>query len=228
MIAKRQGTFITIEGIDLVGKSTLLSNLEKLKTFSNIVVFSEFSESEMGQMLKKLLKNNILLRFEQRCNTSFVETLLLLSESFFRYDVEILPLLIKKMFVVKERFIDSHIAYQIPIIISEFPDLCQSTLVKWFEHIVKIRGDILPDLTIILDCEPEIIFKRYHQALTEYERRILTQVRNIYLEMPHIYPPTLKPERITIIKTTNKDVKTVTDLVIEAIQNKLFEGGEIL
>ncbi len=155
---KKQGFFITFEGIDGSGKSTQIQYLEKfLKNLGfDIIVTREPGGSLGGEEIRKLLLQGEVDRWS-------AETEILLFTAARRDHLEriILPALKDGKIVICDRFTDSTRMYQ------------GMRGPKLRDLVDKLTDEIIncdPDLTIVIDIDPEISFKRAKSRKTVEER----------------------------------------------------------
>jgi thymidylate kinase (EC 2.7.4.9) len=156
--------FVAIEGIDGSGKSTVITLLTEM--LPKVYVTKEPSNGPIGKLLKEwALKGGSV--------DPHVDALLFAADRIEHYRREIEPKMREGFLVVTERYVESSIAYQgaagVPI---EF--------VKYINSLVP-----KPDLTIILDLDPEIAVSRVARRgnREKFEHvAFLKRVREIYLK----------------------------------------------
>jgi dTMP kinase len=140
-----RGKFITVEGIEGVGKSTnieFLSALIERKGFS-VVRTREPGGTPMAERIRELL-----LEHGDEPVTDIAELLLFFAARSLHINNAIKPALRSGQWVVCDRFTDASRAYQ-----GNGRGLNQetiNTLADW------VQDDLKPDLTILLDAPPEI------------------------------------------------------------------------
>ena len=155
---KNKGYFISFEGIDGSGKSTQIKKLaEFLETRDfDVVITREPGGSKGGEEIRNLLLQGNVDRWS-------AETEILLFTAARRDHLEriILPALEQGKVVICDRFTDSTRMYQ------GMRGVNLRNLVDSLnEKIIKIE----PDLTIIIDINPEISLKRAKSRKTVEER----------------------------------------------------------
>jgi dTMP kinase len=220
----KRGLFVTIEGVETTGKTSVLVKIEEyLKKRVNVKTLSEFSNSIFGDTLKKLLERDSLLRMREDIPTSLPETFLILGENFYQFEKIILPELKKGSIFLKDRFIDTVVVYQTCIISDEY-SLPKEEIIKWFEKILSIRSEMIPDLTIILYAPFEIIKKRFldreKRDFSEYEEKICRNVNDLFLNLQNLYSSAMRPERIRIFNS-EKRLDELASEIIREIEREL-------
>ncbi len=164
-----RGKFITFEGIDGAGKTTIAKLLyKKYKELNkNVVLTAEPTDTWIGKAVKKALEENrdaitIALLFMADRNEHIKEIRKWLNEG---------------KIVICDRFIDSTLAYQ-------KEHLKFGNAEKWLNEIHK-PFLIKPDITFLLVIEPKKAIERInHRKLIIYEdEKFLEKVQNNYLEM---------------------------------------------
>jgi len=155
--------FVAVEGIDGSGKSTVIGLLAE--TLPRVYVTREPSGGPIGRLIKEwALRGGSV--------DPYVDALLFAADRIEHYRREIEPKLRENFLVVTERYVESSIAYQGAAGVSiEF--------VKYINSFVP-----RPDLTIILDVDPEIAIARIARrgGIEKYEHTtFLRRVREIYL-----------------------------------------------
>lgn len=143
------GRFITFEGGEGVGKTTqvalLASNLKERGM--RVKVTREPGGDEVGEKIRAVLKSASVTEMDPFC-----ETLLLFAARRDHYLKIIRPLLQEGYVVICDRFYDSTLVYQ---------GLLKGVSI---EDIMRLKlmtiGDVEPDLTVVLDVDPEISLQR--------------------------------------------------------------------
>ena len=138
-----RGAFITLEGIDGSGKSSLVPVLERALRDAGREVCTtlEPGGTALGRALRPLLLDNPALEL-----TPYAELLLLVAARRQHVEQVIRPALAAGVWVICDRFSDSSIAYQAARGVER-------------EEIValhaQVLGDFAPDLTLLLDLPAE-------------------------------------------------------------------------
>jgi dTMP kinase len=178
------GVFITFEGIEGCGKSTQLKlAAQDLEKHHRICCTREPGGTEIGTQIRK-----ILLSERSAGLAPLSEALLYMADRFQHIQDLIRPAIDDGQIVLCDRYHDSTIAYQgyarkIPL------ELLQSI---WKSSALD------PDLTILLDLDPELGLDRSWKKLTaqkmdesRFEKEALhfhTDVRNGFLTLARQYP----------------------------------------
>ena len=208
----RRGKFITIEGIDGVGKSTNMAVLVQHIEDAGHKVHTtrEPGGTPVAEDIRELLKNR-----SDEPIPEIAELLLMFAARSLNVNNVILPALEAGTWIVCDRFTDSSRAYQgggrgIPM-------ETINRLADW------VHGDSWPDLTILLDAPVEIGMQRADQRGApdrfEQERQDFFQrVRECYLQLA-----ISEPERFVIIDTTQsleevgREIREIADLLISDV-----------
>jgi len=198
----KQGRFVSFEGIEGCGKTTQIALLSEVLTRRSIPhsVTREPGGTAVGEGIRK-----ILLHSETIHLTAAAELLLFYASRSQNILEKIEPALSKGQIVICDRFYHASMAYQgygrgIPIeFIEKLTDL--------------VCGDRRPEITILLDIEPEVGLSRArarNSRRTEDEGRFemeeipfYSKIRNGYLELA-----AREPERIRVIPAnrTNDEI----------------------
>lgn len=194
------GQFITIEGIECVGKSTnakFIENILNKKGFKTLVT-REPGGSGVGEKIR-----NILL-FENKDTLSPMTELLLLFAAREKHINEIIkPALQQGTWVICDRFTDASFAYQ------GFGRELGFDKVNALKSL--IQKDFEPELTILLDAPLEIITSRRklnpNDRFESEDKAFFERVRNGYLELANIFD-----ERVKVIDAS-KDIQEVQDQI---------------
>ena len=182
------GLFISFEGIDGVGKSTQADLIEKFLVDAGHSVLRtlEPGGTELGVEIRQILlhhKGGIAPRSE---------ALLYAADRGHHVATKIRPALERGEIVISDRYLDSSIAYQ-----GAGRDLSRKEvrdLSMW------ATGNLLPDLTLLLDLPAEVARARRNQTGTEPDRlerekiEFFESARQAYLDLA-----AAEPERFIVI-----------------------------
>jgi dTMP kinase len=204
-----KGLFIVFEGIDGSGKTTQSKLLFDflLKKRKKVIWTKEPTNGNIGSLLtNKYLKDTDL---------PFVDALLFAADREEHLKTEVIPALNQGKIVISDRYYHSTLAYQ----------QAQGLELKWLLQLNK--NFIKPDLTIIIDVEPEIAMvrikldkKRKIEERKKFEKlEFLKKVRKNFLDLPKI----LKDEKIVVIDG-NEEKEKVFKNVLKEIKKNLFQS----
>lgn len=186
------GIFITIEGIEGVGKSTLLRYIEEyLKAQHQPFVLTR---EPGGTLIADKIRQILLTSEHNESLTPDAELLLMFAARAQHVQQVIFPALKVGKWVVSDRFVDASYAYQgggrlIPEATIRFLD-------QW------IVNGVIPNKTFLLDASPEIGLARAkqrgeHDRIEQEKVEFFARVRAEYLKRAR-----LSPERFKIIDAT--------------------------
>jgi len=141
--------FITFEGIDGCGKSTLMSRLAEYLGKQGFK--TDLTREPGGTPLAEELRSLVLKKGDE---SPVPRAELLIYEAARAQHVEkrIKPALEKGLWVLSDRFFDSSLAFQ------GGGRSIKLTDVDWLNHFAT--GGLRPDLTVLLDCPVEVGFQR--------------------------------------------------------------------
>lgn len=210
-MSQHKGKFITVEGVEGVGKTTNLDFIETLfrERGLSLLRTREPGGTPLAESIRELLLQN---REEAFDNTA--ELLLIFAARAQHLNQKIRPALAAGQWVLSDRFTDATYAYQgggRKLSIQHIAELEQ-----------MVQGELRPDLTLILDLPVEIGLQRAaarsEKDRFEHERvDFFERVRNAYLERAR-----QSPARYAIIDASvslpdvQAQIKTVIDKVISA------------
>jgi len=205
---------ITLEGIEGSGKTTQIANMARyFRTHGlDCVITKEPGGTGIGEKIRAILLNpgNNAMNF-------LTELLLYAADRAQHIHETIVPLLAAQKIVICDRFCDSTTVYQ------GFARGLDMDLVRRLNQLVM--GDLLPDMTFVLDLPPELGLKRAwreihsgsrNAAETRFENEKLQfheKVRKGYLTLAG-----QEPGRFVVVDAA-KDPETVR----ETIEKKLAE-----
>ena len=197
---KLKGYFIVFEGIDCVGKSTIMRLVaEKLRELGyNVYITSEPSNSPIGKLIRDwLLKEHV--------KPEHIYALLFTADRYYHYFNEIKYYLDQGYIVLCERYIDSTIVYQ----------MIQGIDRLWIEELNRYIPK--PNLVILLDAPLETVIERLSSRrkveIFEKDIQFLRRVREIYLEIAR--------EKNYPIVNTARDIYEIVNEIIEIIKFRL-------
>jgi dTMP kinase len=206
-----RGKFITVEGIEGVGKSTNIEFLSSLLEDRGLTVVRtrEPGGTPMAEQIRKLL-----LEHGEEPVTNIAELLLFFAARSLNIHNTIKPALQAGQWVVCDRFTDASRAYQ-----GNGRGLDQdtiSTLADW------VQEDLQPDLTILLDAPAKIGLDRAGRRgaadrLEIEKTEFYTRVRDGYLALAKS-----EPERFAVIDASHTlaEVQTaIADSLVRLIDN---------
>jgi len=184
----KKGYFITIEGIEGAGKSTVIKFIEKLLREKNIdlVLTREFGGTEIAEKIRK-----ILLDHHQEKMHPNTEILLAFAARAQHLENLIIPSLNSGKWVICDRFTDTSYAYQGA---GRGIDMKKIATLENF-----VQGKLRPDYTFLLDLDVHIGFARV-KKFRELDRieaediEFFQRIRSCYLERAKS-----EPERFIII-----------------------------
>src|SRR5262245_42334534 len=197
----KRGLFVTFEGIEGCGKSTQVQLASVLLDKQNIphLVTREPGGTNIGIEIRKILLSEKTIELQPAA-----EALLYLADRF-QHIVEVIrPALDSGKIVLADRYHDSTVAYQ---------GYGRGLPVQWIENIwVGSNAALVPDLTILLDLDPQIGLQRSLEKLrargldeSRFEKEALEfhiRVREGFLELAK-----LDPKRFRIVDGSQSEEK---------------------
>jgi len=197
-----RGRFISVEGIEGVGKS---SNIEVLVTFVESAGYEVLTTREPGGTpLAEDIRHLLMHRGDEDI-PEIAELLLMFAARSLNVNNNIRPALNAGKWVICDRFTDSSRAYQgagrgLPL---ETVD----QLAEW------VHGDLWPDLTILLDAPVDVGMARAGNRskpdrIEQEEHAFFERVREHYLLLA-----AEEPERFAVLDTTRELAAVQADVI---------------
>jgi len=201
----KSGKFITVEGIEGVGKSTNVDFLAQAieKRGHKVLTTREPGGTPIAERIRELL-----VEHGDEPMPDIAELLLMFASRALHVRNVIQPALAAGTWVICDRFTDASRAYQGGGRGFSQDDINQ--LADW------VHGDLRPDLTILLDAPVATGMARAGRRgdpdRIEIERtEFFTRVRECYLALAKA-----EPDRFVIVDAT-QDLKTVRDTIVAII-----------
>ena len=206
---KNPGRFITLEGGEGAGKSTQIQVVKDyLQTRGNdVVVTREPGGTSEGQEIR-----NLLVSGDKDKWSPLSETLLILADRAAHLEHVIRPALAEGKYVVCDRFFDSTKAYQ-----GIAGGLGLDVIHNLQKHVL---GTTLPDVTLLLDIDPEKGLRRAQERGGElrFESKTLAYhrtLRNAFLDFA-----AQEPDRIFVIDA-DRDTEAVSADILTVLDESL-------
>jgi dTMP kinase len=193
-----KGLLISFEGLDGAGKTTQMELLEHWLIVRGIayVRTREPGGTPLGEGMRALLLHRPDLEI-----TPLAEAFLFQADRAQHFATKVVPALQAGMVVVTDRCLDSSIAYQ---------GIARGIGAELIEQLSLLAtGGRLPDLTIFLDLDPELVHRRVDQGcdrgargerLTHFDQESVPfhqRLRSAFLALAQAYP-----QRIRVIDAT--------------------------
>ncbi len=205
----KEGFFITLEGIEGAGKTTLVDFIEDLLINAgyDVVKTREPGGTAIGEQIRE-----ILLKNENYTLTYDTELLLVFSARAQHMQEVILPALSSGKIILCDRFTDASYAYQGG---GRGIDASRINLLeKW------VQGDLRPNLTLLFDLDVSIGMQRTKKRsdADRFEREeiiFFEKIRNTYLERAK-----KDPQRFRIINSASS-LENVKEQIVSILKDFL-------
>ncbi len=210
------GKFITLEGGEGCGKSTqlkLLANYLRSKNI-DVVLTKEPGSTEEGKTLRELLVTGDKDKFD-----AISECLLYYADRRLNLTKVVWPALKENKWVISDRYADSTEAYQ-------YYGYDKRVDFQTLQSLYKIvAGDFKPDLTVILDMEPEVGMRRsFAKAQTMEVKELRFESRQIEfhhnLRRGFLEIAKREPDRCAVVDA-DTDIETLHKRIVEIVENRL-------
>ena len=205
----KKGLFITLEGIEGAGKSTVVDFIEDFLTKEghDVIKTREPGGTVIGEQIRE-----ILLKNENYTLTYDTELLLVFSARAQHIQEVILPALSSGKTILCDRFTDASYAYQGG---GRGIDASRINLLeKW------VQGDLRPNLTLLFDLDVSIGMQRTKKRsdadrFEQEEINFFEKIRNTYLERAKN-----EPQRFRIINSASS-LENVKEQIVTILKDYL-------
>ena len=219
--------WVSIDGTDAVGKTTLIKKLKKLlnKEIKNtnldieIVATKEFSDSETGLFIEDLIKKRrfFSLSKSKKGHLPISETMLLASD--FIYQIEKLLAdknrLHKKLLIISDRGPQSFTAYQLTRIKNSHKNVELAGARRWIINLFRFIGE--PNLNILLISPIAEIRKRIvkrEKSISPSELKFIKDVQDEFVKI-------FKQKNYFIIENKDKGINVAVGKVLNRAKKVL-------
>jgi len=202
-----QARFITLEGIEGAGKTTVADRITRSVRRRGIVMHA--TREPGGTRTAERIRSLVLDRGEEHISST-AETLLMFGARQIHIDNLIRPALARGEWVLCDRFTDATHAYQ-----GGGRGVDRDLIDRLAQ---AVHGDLLPDCTLLLDVPVRVGLERMQARRGAVDRfevesaQFFDRVRNRYLELARA-----APKRFRIIDAT-QPLERVCQAAIEALE----------
>lgn len=209
---KPTGRMISFEGPEGSGKSTQISLLAtKLKKHGkDVITTREPGGTEIGEQIRNIIVHNS--KGDEMC----AETELLLFTAARAQVVRevIAPALVEGKYVLSDRYLDSSTVYQ---------GIARNLASGPVSEINRFAvGNVMPDITVIVDVPPEVSMARLKQRVTDLPDRMERENIDFYHKVREGYLLLAKEmlDRVILVDGT-KSIDKVSKAIWEHVQVRL-------
>lgn len=207
--ANSPGRFITLEGGEGAGKSTQLQVVKDYLEARGIdfIITREPGGTPVGQEIR-----NLLLSGDKDKWSPLSETLLILADRAAHLERVIRPALANGKYVVCDRFFDSTRAYQ---------GIAGGLGLDVIHNLQQpVVGTTLPDVTLLLDIDPEKGLSRAQERGGELRFESKTLAYHQTLRQAFLDFAKQEPERMVVIDA-DRDIEAVSTDIITVLGERL-------
>lgn len=205
----KQGLFITFEGPDGSGKTTISTNVyQKLLTLGYDVIYTrEPGGIDIAEQIRKIILDPANTAMDKKC-----EALLYAASRRQHFVEKILPALKQGKMVICDRFVDSSLAYQgvgRGIGIEEVRAINEFAIEGYY-----------PDLTIYLDIDPIVGLNRIKTR--KYRDRLDQEESDFHIKVAQGYKQllTLASQRMIAVNADRR-IDEIVDEAVAIIKKKV-------
>jgi len=194
---KPTGVLISFEGSEGSGKSTQIAHLAGHLTEIgyDVVTVREPGGTEIGEQIRNIIVHNS--KGEEMCPET--ELLLFAAARAQLVRESIVPALLRGAIVLSDRFLDSSTVYQ---------GIGRNLALGPVNHINHFAvGNVMPNLTIVLDVPTKVSLQRIRQRASDLPDRMERENIDFYTKVREGYLLLAKemPERLVVISGADKE-----------------------
>ncbi len=199
LISKPVGRLISFEGSEGSGKSTQIEHLADHlgKLGYDVVTVREPGGTELGEQIRSIIVHNS--KGDEMCPET--ELLLFAAARAQLVREVIAPALMRGAIVLSDRFLDSSTVYQ---------GIGRNLALGPVNHINHFAvGNVMPDLTIVLDVPTQVSLKRIHQRASDLPDRMERENIEFYNKVREGYLFLAKqlPQRLVVIDGSKSETE---------------------
>ncbi len=206
------GLFVSFEGGEGSGKTTIISNLIKRlnKLSLEYVVTREPGGCDISEQIRNVILDVANTKVHKR-----TEALLYAASRAQHVEEVIRPAMEANKLIICDRYVDSSIIYQGHARDNSIEDVWS---INYFA-----MGDVIPDITIFFDIKPEDAFKRINDGSRELNRLDLESME-FHQKVYEAYISLSEQERFVNVDAT-QSIEDVVSEVYNIIYKELQKRG---
>lgn len=210
-LMNKKGFFISIEGVEGVGKSTAMDFLRQQLDMAEIQYVQ--TREPGGTPIAEEIRQVLLSSYNEIMHPD-TELLLMFAARAQNIAHVIMPALQRGHWIISDRFTDASFAYQ---------GAGRGVSARHITELASwVQGDLCPDLTLLLDTPVNVGFSRIQKRgvkdrIENEGEEFFERVRQCYLERAQQYP-----ERIRIIKA-DQPLKNVQQQILDVLMPVISE-----
>jgi len=205
LIKQDKGRFIVFEGIDGSGKSTQIKSISKQLETQGLKIYTTFEPTDgpVGSLIRQMLSGEIAT--DQRTIASL-------------FAADRTDHLTNQKNGIKQKVDQGGIVLCDRYYFSSYAYHAQYIDMEWVIHANSLNTEILkPDLTIFIDVDPEICFKRIKLSRTDFEMyEQIDVMKNVRINYFKAFDRLKDSEKIAVV-----DGNTTPEKVEDSILNEI-------
>ncbi len=208
-----KGIFISIEGPDGAGKTTVTNHLlPLLEAYGQVVTTREPGGVPIAEKIRELILHKSHTQMDAK-----TELLLYIAARRQHLKERILPALAQDKILLVDRFIDSSIAYQ------GFGRGLSTDDIDWLNHFAT--DGLKPDLTLYFDIDVEEGLARIEKTRGHEINRLDMEGLSLHQRVREGYLAQLEKDPKRIVKIdASQDLDSVVAEAWQAIESRFFSG----
>jgi len=213
--------WLSIEGTDAVGKTTLIEAIEKFlqkQKKINFIIIKEFSNSPLGNLIRNIINRKKFFSLGDKIHYPFSETLLLCADFIYQLEQVLLKNAgRKKLFIISDRGLYSFLTYQLLRIKYRYGASNEVNSERWIRDILKPINK--PHFVILLTSP----INQLKQRIIQRDGLINKQELNFIKKVQEKYQKILKDnhQSFTILENQNGKFENVKQEAIKKIEEIL-------